>query len=119
MPGPAPAWFPTTEGMERTNVVKLLRQLNLKSYPELYRWSIEHRNAYWQMMIEHLGIQFHTPYERLCDSQPSTEQARWLIGAKLNIAESCFHAPPESVAIRFRNLSGMISDWTYLTVGEY
>ena len=112
--GPAPAWFPTAEEIERTNVSKLLRELQLESIPDLYQWSIQHRNAYWQMMIERLGIRLRNSYKQLIDSEASAERRRWLIGAKLNIVESCFYGvSPDAIAIRQGNSTGTISDWTY------
>lgn len=111
--GPAPAWFPTSEEMERTNVGKLLRELQLDSLPDLYRWSIYDRNAYWHMMIERLGIRFRKAYERLLASELSTEHHRWLSGARLNIVDSCFGAPTEAIAIRHGDSAGTISNWTY------
>ena len=60
---------------------------------------MENRKAFWSLVIERLGIRFQRPFTRVADLSPGVETPRWLPGARLNIVESCFTAPPDSPAI--------------------
>ena len=88
--GPAPIFVPAPESIKKTNLARIQEQLGLASYAELHSWTVENRSAYWELMIRQLGIRFRTPPAEILDSTPGVEQVRWLPGARLNIAESCF-----------------------------
>ena len=111
--GPAPAWFPGEAVAQGTNIARLLDELRLDSYPQLYGWSITRRAEFWDTMIRRLGIEFRTPYSQVLDPQSSPQHPRWLVGARLNIADSCFLAPPDATAIRFSKPDGSIGEWTF------
>ena len=88
--GRAPIFVPAPESVQETNLARIQEQTGLKSYAELHSWTVENRSGYWEMMIRHLGIRLRNPPVRILDSTPGAENARWLPGARLNIAESCF-----------------------------
>ena len=88
--GPAPIFVPAPESIRETNLARIQGQLGLESYAELHSWTVENRSAYWELMVRQLGIRFRTPPVEIVDSTPDAENARWLPGARLNIAESCF-----------------------------
>ena len=115
--GPAPAWFPGPNCLSETNVGQLMAQLGLASYEELYRWSITERAKFWDLMVGRLGIRFSTPYSHVVDDD-KPEHPKWFVGAELNIAESCFQAPPAAVAVRYAEPDGRISEWTYAELLE-
>lgn len=56
--GPPPAWFPSQEQIQATNIAALMNQLNIASYPELHNWSAQNRSEFWDLMIQRLGIRF-------------------------------------------------------------
>ena len=88
--GPAPIFVPAPESVRATNLARLQERLGLGSYAELHSWTVENRSGYWESMIRHLGIRFRTPPLEILESTPDAENAAWLPGARLNIAESCF-----------------------------
>ena len=88
--GPAPIFVPAPESVRDTNLARLQERLGLGSYAELHSWTVENRSGYWESMIRHLGIRFRTPPLKILESTPDAENAAWLPGARLNIAESCF-----------------------------
>ena len=97
--GPGPAWLPSDEEASGTNVARLMAARKLPRYEDLYRWSIEHRDAFWETAIRTLGIVFRTPPTRIRDPSSPVTRPVWLPGARLNIAESCFHGDPGRTAI--------------------
>ncbi len=86
-----PAWVPTPQVVEHANVTAACRLLGLADFPALHRWSIEHREAYWDLVIQRLGIRLGQRYERVLDLTYPT-RPRWLVGATINIVDSCFQA---------------------------
>lgn len=112
-PGPAPAWFPTPEQIAATNIATLMGELGMTSYQELHAWSVKNRGSFWQRLIERLGIVLRRPYTRILDLTAGVEAPQWLVGAELNIVESCFQAAPEAIAIVFQREGGCLQRWTY------
>jgi len=123
--GSPPAWFPTAEQMEKTNITTLMRELNLSTYAELHQWSTHlpsrdatDRPSFWDVMIRRLEIQFQQPYTQLLDLSQGAEQPQWLVNARFNIVDSCFQAPDDASAIVFQRTGGSIQTWSYGTLQE-
>lgn len=93
--GPPPAWFPTDADIAEANITRLMTELDIKTYRELHAWSVANRDTFWQMMIDRLDIKAITT--TASPEKDATGIATKL--AKLNIVESCFNAPDDTVAI--------------------
>ena len=111
--GPAPAWIPSEEFVQTTNIAELMRESGFESYEELHKWSVTDRAGFWRRMIADLEIRFAHPIGQVMDQSASVESPRWLPGAKLNIADSCFRAPGDSVAVLYQKEDGPLSTLTY------
>jgi len=111
--GPPPAWTPTQEQVQRSNIARLMRSLQINSYRELHAWSAQHRAAFWERMIQELGICFSREYSAVVDLTAGIASPRWLVGAEFNMVESCFQAPAEAIAVVFQAEDGPLSRWTY------
>ena len=107
-----PAWRPDDHTIAAANLTALIADRGLPGYPELHRWSVEQRGEFWGEVVERLGIALRTPYRTLLDDSGGPEQPRWLVGAELNIVESCFTAPPDRLAVAHR-AGGAIHRVTY------
>ncbi len=108
--GPRPAWRPTTESSLETNVGMLAAQLHIAP-SDVHRWSVEHRDDFWQNMIATLAIQFKRPPTKLRGSD-DVEFPNWLAGATLNIADSCFAGAGDSPAIVYQREGGILQSIT-------
>ena len=95
----SPAWVPSQHFIETTNIAWLTNQAGATSYEELHQWSVKNRETFWQLAIERLGIHFQKKFSRILDMSAGVEAPNWLVGAQLNIVESCFLAPPDSTAV--------------------
>lgn len=111
--GIPPAWFPSDDQIQATNIAALMHELQIHSYPELHSWSVQHRAEFWHIMMQRLGIQFHQSYTQIVDLSRSIEFPNWLVDAQLNIVESCFQAPANAPAIIFRSPQMPLSSLTY------
>ncbi len=109
----APAWFPTENEIEGTNIAAVMRELNLNSYEALHSWSAHRRTDFWRLMIEKLEIQFHRKFSEVVDLSQGDEFPRWLVDARLNIVESCFNAPSSTTAIVCQSEDSPLSTMTY------
>ena len=93
--GPPPAWFPTDADITEANITCLMADLHIKTYPEFHAWSVANRDTFWQMMMDILDIKATDTYtEAQRDATGITTKL-----AKLNIVESCFNAPNNTIAI--------------------
>ncbi len=108
-----PAWFPSPDYIQATNIAALMRDLNLSSYADLHAWSIRDRAAFWSVMVQRLGIRWRRPYTQMVDLSQGVESPQWLVNASFNIVESCFQAPVDATAIMFQSESSSLSRWTY------
>ncbi|OUL19276.1 AMP-binding protein [Nostoc sp. 106C] len=111
--GQPPAWFPTNEQIQATNIAVLMKQLEVDDYAELHAWSAAHRSEFWEMMIQRLGIRLQKPYSEIVDLSQGVESPHWLVDARLNIAESCFLADENAIAIIFQEEGGSLATLTY------
>ncbi|MBI3839444.1 MAG: AMP-binding protein [Planctomycetia bacterium] len=111
--GPPPAWTPTNEVVRASNVGRMMRERGVGSVQELHNWSVTNRAEFWGNMIQRLGIRFACRGSNVLELSGGVERPKWLVGSKLNIAESCFNAKPEKLAIVYHDESGSTRTVTY------
>ena len=92
------AWIPSPAIIDHANVTATAGLLGLADYRALHRWSIQNRPAYWQLVIDRLGICFRKPPEKILDPADPLHP-RWLVGARMNIVDSCLAGEDDSPAI--------------------
>jgi len=97
--GPALAWAPSPDMVRESNLGKLMAERRVRTFEDLHRWSVEHREEFWSTMVAKLGIRFRKPPRLALDPHSAATHPEWLPGAEMNIAESCFSADPAKVAI--------------------
>jgi acetoacetyl-CoA synthetase len=90
--------------------------LQFKSYQELWNWSVESIEDFWQSVWEFFKVKSHTPYKKVLSSydMPNCE---WFEGATLNYAEHIFRkANPNKTVIYFGNETDNIQEisWSEL-----
>jgi acetyl-CoA synthetase len=110
-------WEPSPERVEQANVVRLWRKLGCKSYHELHRVSVEEPERFWPALIDDLGLEFSTPWERVLDESAGIEWATWFVGGRLNIATNSVHRHaerrPDDAAAIFLGEDGTRRERTY------
>jgi len=111
--GPRPAWIPTEEENSRTHIGEACRRLSLPNYAALHAWSVAERAAFWEDTLATLEIRLRTPATAVADLSHGLEHPEWLPGARMNIAESCFSAPHDAIAVIYQREGGAIERVTY------
>jgi acetyl-CoA synthetase len=92
-------WIPTADAIRETNLHALMRERGFGTFAEAHAWSVREPEAFWDRTIRVLGVSLRTPHARILDASDGDARARWLAGAELNIAESCFQGPGDRAAI--------------------
>ena len=111
--GPPPAWMPPPETVDGANVTQLMQEIGVSSVRDLHAWSVQNRTAFWQSIVEKLGVKFSTPYGSILDTSSGFESPRWFVGGKLNIAASCFHAEEDQLAVISAQENGILKTASY------
>lgn len=118
--GPPLYWFPSLNESRCTNLGRLMEahcpklfgasyKDPISSFKEFHRFSVQHPEIYWSIVLKELPIHFlETPKCILDTSDKSKLGGNWLPGSVLNIAESCVRSSnypnkkDDSVAIVWR-----------------
>ena len=104
-------WTPSKERAESTEMYAFMQYVNtqkklaLENYNELYRFSVEKAEEFWDLLWKYLGI-ISTPYTKVVDDTHKMPGARWFIGAKLNYAENMLRFCRTDV-FKFKLLEGI------------
>jgi acetyl-CoA synthetase len=109
------SWNPSSESIRKSNLYALMQEQHATDYATIHRWSVANPVAFWERTIHALDIQLRKPYTSLLDLSHGVAHPKWLHGAELNIAESCFYKPPDTPAIITRRQDGRLET---ITVGQ-
>lgn len=115
-------WNPTTEHLERANVMRLARRHGIESIDELRRRSTQDVSWYWDAAVEDLGIPFATPYDAVLDTSQGIQFPDWFVGGTFNAVDACIgrwltggaHRP----AIVHEREDGAVTTLTYAELAE-
>lgn len=102
-------WTPTSEWVERTNFTHFMkwlqaeRGLKFADYNELWRWSVEDIDGFWQAIWDYYSIKSSTPVQEVLGKR-TMPGAEWFPGARLNYAEHVLrNERPGANAVMFLN----------------
>jgi len=82
-------WKPSEEVVREANVTRFIKFVNerhgldLKDYWDLYKWSVEEIQAFWESMWDFVGI-IGERFTKVVDDLNKFPGAKWFLGAKLN-----------------------------------
>lgn len=134
--GPPLYWFPSHIDSKRTNLGQIMETYGPKllgaaykdpvtSFKQFHKFSVQHPEVYWSIILQKLSIRFHQPPKCILDtSDESKHGGTWLPGSVLNIAECCLlstrepNKENESVAIIWRDERFDNSDVNTMTLNE-
>ncbi|MHB1652877.1 MAG: acetoacetate--CoA ligase [Desulfitobacteriaceae bacterium] len=112
-------WEPSEERKLAANVtrfrefVKTKFEQDLKTYDELYEWSIEQIPDFWAAVWKFGGIIASKPYDHVLTDGHDMFNARWFVGAELNFAENLLRYRDDRTAIVFRMETGRSRSISY------
>ncbi|MDQ3323952.1 MAG: AMP-binding protein, partial [Acidobacteriota bacterium] len=83
------AWQPTQEIVEKAQLTRFMKQINVSTFDELYKFSIENVEQFTAEVLKFLDIRFNPPYEKLLDLSDGAAFPHWCVGGGLNIVSHC------------------------------
>src|SRR4051812_21253190 len=92
-------WFPDSEAEKCSNIAAAMRKMSFDSYDQFYSWSVGEPAEFWSFVLGTLQIRFAQPPRDILAKGETGFEPEWLPGARLNIADSCFQAAPDAIAI--------------------
>lgn len=112
-----PLWVPVN--VENTNMKKFMdfvkkrRHREFYDYWDLYRWSVENVNEFWEDVWDFVGIISSRRFDEVIKNPDKFPGAEWFPGARLNFAQNLLRYRDEKIAIIFRNETGINENITY------
>src|SRR5438128_975828 len=86
-----PDWVPGKDVQERSRLLAAMRRWGVESLEALHARSIDDPEWFWRAVVEDLGIDFSSPFERVRDESEGKPFPKWFIGGKINAASLCVH----------------------------
>ncbi|MGO8878913.1 MAG: acetoacetate--CoA ligase [Desulfomonilaceae bacterium] len=114
-----PLWIPSAERVKNSNIMSFISKVNKKytlsisNFHELYQWSIDCRENFWETVWDFGDIIASKPYEKVLEDSPEMIGAKWFQGARLNFAENLLRFRDENVALAFKGEGLPVRKITY------
>ncbi len=108
-----PLWRPSDERVRQSNVAAFMEAVEedwnviLSDTRALYRFSIEHKERFWQSLRDFAGIAAETWGDVVLANPDAMPGARWFPDARLNFAENLLIRRDDAEAIVFRGEDGV------------
>jgi len=104
-------WEPSDERKARSRIAHYVqwlaetRGLSFDGYAELWQWSVDHVEAFWESIWQYFGVRSTKPYRAVLSSH-RMPGARWFEGAELNYAEHALSRSGGDIAVVYRGEDG-------------
>jgi len=112
-------WTPNDQTIKSSNIYQMMLKNGLRSYKDLWSWSVENKKDFWSQTVDILGIKLQKPYQSIVDLANGIENSQWLKGANYNIVDSCFQNDDKSTAVIFQKENRSIENITQKQLRQY
>jgi acetoacetyl-CoA synthetase len=133
-----PLWTPDPDRVQRANLTAFIKHIQKEKpagskgvidFATLYRWSVEHPDAFWPMVWEFCGVvaddrpgmppwdEVVIGADRMAPPDPKLGP-RWFPGARLNFAENLLRYSDDRPALVFWNENGRQREISYSTLAS-
>lgn len=82
------AWEPTEEIIQKSNLLRFMRQHGIADYQTLLKRSEQDLDWFWDAFIRFADIQFYQPYTRVVDLTDGLPWPRWFVDGKINLVHN-------------------------------
>ena len=115
-------WEPDTATVERARVTAFMREQGIDDWHELHHRAETDIGWFWDAVVQHLGIEFFTPYDTVVDESRGPMWATWFGGGTINLAHNCVdrHAAlrPDHPAVICEGEDGEVRTATYAELAD-
>jgi acetoacetyl-CoA synthetase len=114
-----PLWTPSLARKEQANVSRFISFVNeehgldIRSYKQLYQWSIDQMQDFWAAVWNFVDIKASKTYDAVVDDLAKFPGAKWFTGSRLNFAENLLRHRDKKQAFLFHGESFKSSQTTY------
>ena len=116
---PAPLWRPSQARVDQAAISRFARWLEQErgvataGYDELWRWSVDDVEGFWQAIWDYFGVEADTPAEHVLGDR-TMPGARWFPGARLSYAAHVLmDRDRNSVAVQHASELAGLQTWTW------
>ncbi len=119
-----PLWEPSEERKRQSNITRFIKLVNsryhlgIKSYPELWQWSVDKIPEFWETMWDFAEIKASHRYSQVVDDLTKFPGTRWFGGARLNFAENLLRYRDGHLAFVFRGENDRSATMTYAQLAD-
>tara|TARA_B110001454_G_scaffold41105_1_gene40401 strand:- start:980 stop:2923 length:1944 start_codon:yes stop_codon:yes gene_type:complete len=113
-------WSPDKNKIEKSYMSALKKNINnkynldLKSYNDLYEWSINNIDLFWGVIWYDLDIIYSKNFKYVIDDENNMPGANWFSESKLNFSENLLrYKNSDSLALKFYNEKGHYKELSY------
>jgi len=82
-------WEPSPEVISRSRLKRFMDQHGIESFAELLKRADDDIEWFWDAAIKDIDIAFYRHYDKVVDLSEGKQWARWWIGGRMNIVQSC------------------------------
>ncbi|MBT3235839.1 MAG: acetoacetate--CoA ligase [Bdellovibrionales bacterium] len=118
-------WEASTERKEQSQMFRFMEtvkqkyQVELPEYTDLHRWSIEHKELFWQELFSFYDIIHQGDTSVVTTSKTGFLNHSWFPQVELNFAENLLrHQSSEKIALNFQHESQIGRQMTYTQLAQ-
>ena len=114
-----PLWVPSAAVVKRANMARFVEFVNrrygknLRSYNDLYQWSIDRIPDFWAAVWDFTGIKASRRYDQVVEDLSKFPGTKWFPGARLNFAENLLRYRDDRLAFLFKGETQKSAQMTY------
>ena len=113
-------WSPDKNKIKKSYMSVLKKKINnkynlgLKSYSDLYEWSVNNINLFWEVLWYDLDIIYSKNFKYVIDDERKMPGANWFSESKLNFSENLLkYKNSNKIALKFYNEKGNYKELSY------
>jgi acetoacetyl-CoA synthetase len=99
-------WSPGKDRVEKSAMFRFMTEQGFESYEQLYDWSIDEVEAFWQALCDFCDIRFTTPATNVLEQPGDMTTAKWFTGSELSFPAHMLRGSGDRAAIIFRGENG-------------
>ncbi|PWK45718.1 acetoacetate--CoA ligase [Pseudomonas sp. OV226] len=118
-------WQPSAERIAKTRMDAFRRSISqrhhihIDDYPALHQWSIDHREDFWQAIVDFFDVRFHDQPDAVLVEGAQMPSAQWFPGATLNFAEHLLRRRDDAIAVIAIGENGQREHLTWAELAEH
>jgi acetyl-CoA synthetase len=119
------AWQPTPPYLERSRLLRFMRQYSITSYAELCDRANGDPGWFWDSVVRDLDLRWYQPYRQVMDTSDGIEWTRWFINGQFNYVANALDKhvgkmgtgtmspQPDHLALIWEGEEGTVRRFTY------